>query len=145
MTNYRFAFFLVATCLAGCTSAPSQPASDAGLPACGVLPNCVNSESAGGSQAVAPLDATAEQWRQLKRWIASQQNWTITADTGDFLQAVVKTPLMRYRDDVQLLFVEDAGVIQVRSSSRLGIGDMGANRKRVEMLRRQLENRESAL
>lgn len=94
---------------------------------------------------MAPLRATAEQWQQLKLWIASQQDWTITTDNGDFLQTVVKTPLMRFRDDVQLRFVEDAGVIQVRSSSRLGIGDMGANRKRVEMLRRQLEDRESAL
>jgi uncharacterized protein (DUF1499 family) len=143
MTNYRFAFFLIAICLTGCTSAPSKPASGAGLPACGVLPNCVNSERAGGSETVAPLRATAEQWQQLKRWIASQQDWTITTDTGDFLQAVVKTPLMRFRDDVQLRFVEDTGVIQVRSSSRLGISDMGTNRKRVEMLRSQLEEGET--
>lgn len=86
-----------------------------------------------------PLQATALQWQQLKKWIASQQDWTITTDTGDFVQAVVKTPMMRFRDDVQMLFVEDAGVIHMRSSSRLGIGDMGTNRRRVEMLRSQLE------
>jgi len=39
---------------------------------------------------------------------------------------------------VQLRFDADAGVIQVRSSSRLGIGDMGANRARVERLRQQV-------
>jgi uncharacterized protein (DUF1499 family) len=39
---------------------------------------------------------------------------------------------------VQFRFVEDAGVIHVRSSSRLGISDMGTNRRRVEMLRSQL-------
>ncbi len=48
-------------------------------------------------------------------------------------------PLMRFRDDVQFRFVEDPGVIHVRSSSRLGISDMGTNRSRVEMLRGQLE------
>jgi uncharacterized protein (DUF1499 family) len=140
----RFVFALIAICLVGCTSVPDKPASGAGLPDCGVLPNCVNSEINGGGEAVAPLQATPRQWQQLKRWIASQKDWAITIDTGDFMQAVVKTPLMRFRDDVQLRFVEDAGVIQVRSSSRLGISDMGTNRKRVNMLRRQLEGAETA-
>jgi uncharacterized protein (DUF1499 family) len=31
-----------------------------------------------------------------------------------------------------------AGVVQVRSASRLGYGDWGANRKRVEALRQRL-------
>lgn len=137
----RFCFFstLIALSLTGCTSVPDAPGRGASLPACGVLPNCVTSERNGGGEAVAPLQATAQQWQQLKQWIASQQDWTITTDTGDFLQVVAKTPLMRFRDDVQLRFMEDAGVIQVRSSSRLGISDMGANRKRVEMLRSQLQ------
>jgi uncharacterized protein (DUF1499 family) len=45
---------------------------------------------------------------------------------------------MRFRDDVQLLYNPETGVIQVRSSSRLGISDMGTNRSRVESLRDQL-------
>ncbi|MEH6593675.1 MAG: DUF1499 domain-containing protein [Halioglobus sp.] len=81
-------------------------------------------------------------WLQLKQWMAEQKDWTITTDASDFVQAVVKTPLMRFRDDVQLRYVEDAGVIHVRSSSRLGIGDMGANRSRVEMLRTELDGLE---
>ena len=140
LKRFRFVFALIALSLAGCTSVPDAPASGASLPACGVLPNCVTSEPNGGGEAVGPLQATARQWQQLKQWIASQQDWTITTDTGNFLQAVVKTPLMRFRDDVQLRFMQDAGVIQVRSSSRLGISDMGANRKRVEMLRSQLQS-----
>ena len=135
--NY-LAYPLIALCMLGCTSAPEQPASGAPLPDCGVLPNCVTSERAEGGKAVAPMEATAAQWRQLKQWIASQQDWTITTDNGNFIQAVVKTPLMRFRDDVQLRFDEDAGVIHVRSSSRLGISDMGTNRRRVETLRGKL-------
>lgn len=126
--------------LAGCTSAPDKPQAGAGLPACGLLPNCVNSELSTGGKAVAPLQATEYQWQQLKQWMAAQEDWTIAIDAGDFVQAVVKTPLMRFRDDLQLRYVEDAGVIHVRSSSRLGIGDMGTNRRRVEMLRTELES-----
>ena len=82
--------------------------------------------------------ATAEQWQQLKSWIARQKNWEITIDDGYFVQAVVKTPVMRFRDDVQLLFISDLQLIHVRSSSRLGLSDLGTNARRVETLRDQL-------
>ena len=129
---------LIAIFLFGCTSAPERPAADAVLPPCGALPNCVNSQSGTGGSAIAPLSATAEQWQELKRWLSTQDNWTINVVTADFVQAVVKTPLMRFRDDVQLLYNVQTGMIQVRSSSRLGISDMGTNRRRVESLRAHL-------
>jgi uncharacterized protein (DUF1499 family) len=129
---------LIAIVLFGCTSAPEKPGSDAVLPPCGALPNCVNSHSGKGGAAIAPLHATAEQWQEFKRWLATQDNWTINVEESDFVQAVVTTPMMRFRDDVQLQYNPQTGVIQVRSSSRLGISDMGANRRRVEGLRAHL-------
>jgi len=128
------ALFLIPIFLIGCTNPPEKPVAGAGLPACGLLPNCVNSQSGEGRKTYAPIPATAGQWQYLKHWLASQSDWIVTTDSGNFVQAVAKTPLMHFSDDVQLLFVEDAQVIQVRSSSRLGIGDMGANRRRVKML-----------
>ena len=135
---------LLTIILAGCTSAPEQPGADTVLPPCGMLPNCVNSYSGTGGSAIAPLQATTEQWQALKRWLAAQDNWTITEDSPDFLQAVVKTPLMQFRDDVQLVFNRQADDIQVRSSSRLGISDMGANRRRIESLRAHLASEAAA-
>jgi uncharacterized protein (DUF1499 family) len=70
--------------------------------------------------------------------LATQDDWTINVEEPDFMQAVVKTPLMRFRDDVQMIYNPQTGVIQVRSSSRLGISDMGTNRRRVESLREHL-------
>jgi uncharacterized protein (DUF1499 family) len=124
--------------LAGCTSSPSKPATLQVLPECGWLPNCVNSQSGRGAQASEPIRANAEQWQQLKAWIAQQEDWEITVADGNFIQAVVKTPLMGFRDDIQLLFLPDDQLIQVRSSSRLGLSDMGTNARRVETLREQL-------
>ncbi len=129
---------LIAIFLFGCTSAPEKPGADAILPPCGALPNCVNSHSGEGGSAIAPMYATAEQWQELKQWLATQDNWTITVEAADFVQSIVKTPLMRFRDDVQLLHNPQTGVIQVRSSSRLGISDMGTNRSRIERLRAHL-------
>jgi uncharacterized protein (DUF1499 family) len=134
---------LTALLLLGCTIAPDKPELGASLPPCGPLPNCVNSENGEGAGAIDPIIASPAQWHALKTWLATQPDWTITSDNGAFLQAVAKTPLMRFRDDVQLRFDADAGVIQVRSSSRLGIGDMGANRARVEVLRQQVVGKTS--
>lgn len=129
---------LIAFLLFGCTSAPEKPGADSVLPPCGALPNCVNSHSGEGGSAITPLHATLEQWQELKQWLATQDDWTINVEEPDFMQAVVKTPLMRFRDDVQMLYNPQTGVIQVRSSSRLGISDMGTNRRRVESLRDHL-------
>jgi len=124
--------------LAGCTSSPGKPQTRQVLPECGWLPNCINSQSGRGAQASEPLRVNAEQWQQLKAWIARQQDWEITVDDGNFIQAIVNTPIMRFRDDIQLLFLSDDQLIQVRSSSRIGISDLGTNARRIETLRDQL-------
>lgn len=124
--------------LGGCSSAPDKPAMLQGLPECGSLPNCVNTQSGRGVQAGEPLMVTAEQWQTLTSWVARQDDWEVIVDDEYFIQAVVKTPVMRFRDDVQLLFLPDLQLIQVRSSSRLGISDLGTNAKRIETLRDQL-------
>ena len=89
-------------------------------------------------QAVDPIKANDRQWQQLKIWITSQPDWEILIDDDYFIQGIVKTPLMRFRDDVQLQFDPDIELIQVRSSSRLGISDLGTNYRRIELLREVL-------
>lgn len=45
---------------------------------------------------------------------------------------------MGFVDDVEFL-LEAAGAIQVRSASRLGKGDLGVNRARIEAIRALLD------
>ena len=124
--------------LGACSAAPGRPGADGILAPCGSLPNCVNSQSGEGGHKVEPLRATAEQWQTLKQWLGEQADWNIVVDDRVFVQVVVVSPLMRYRDDLQLLYQPNRQLIQVRSSSRLGISDMGVNRSRVEALRFQI-------
>ena len=121
--------------LGACTAAPEQPTAGAALPACGSFPNCVSSQAGDDAQAVAPITATRSQWRALIERVAEQPDWELVQIQNDFLQATVRTPLMEYTDDVQMQYDPESQLIQVRSSSRLGYGDMGANRDRVEELR----------
>ncbi len=59
--------------------------------------------------------------------------------SGDnYLYAQYTSPLMKYVDDVEFWFDPSANVIQVRSASRLGQSDLGANRKRIEAVRAAL-------
>ena len=125
--------------LTGCSNSPGKPQNPQVLPECGWLPNCINSQSGRGAQASEPIGASAEQWQKLKAWIAQQEDWEITVDDGNFMQAIVTTPLMKFRDDVQLLYLPADQLIQVRSSSQIGLSDMGTNAGRVEVLREQLE------
>ena len=61
----------------------------------------------------------------------------VKAETG-YLHATFSTRLMKYTDDVEFWFDPAHGVVQVRSASRLGRKDFGANRARVEAIRAQL-------
>lgn len=56
---------------------------------------------------------------------------------GAYLYAQCTTPLMRFTDDLEFWLDAQRGVIHVRSASRLGASDLGANRKRVEAIRAQ--------
>ena len=143
MTKLSIALPLTALLLLGCTSTPQMPKDGGGLPPCGAFPNCVSSENEEASKLIDPIEASPAQWQALKSWLIGRADWEVVTDNGDFVQAVATTPTLRFRDDVQLRFDETSGIIHVRSSSRLGISDMGANRARVESLRAWVESQGS--
>lgn len=75
---------------------------------------------------------------RVKAAVEATPGAVVVKADGDYLYAQVSTPLMQYTDDLECWFDRAAGVVQVRSASRLGRGDLGANRKRVEALRARL-------
>jgi uncharacterized protein (DUF1499 family) len=56
----------------------------------------------------------------------------IIVQTESYLHATFRSSLFGFVDDVEILKDEDG--LQVRSMSRVGRGDMGVNRKRVDAL-----------
>ena len=72
---------------------------------------------------------------RLKVLVEATEGAKIIKSEPGYLYATYETPLMRYVDDVEFLIDPNASVIQVRSASRIGHGDQGANRKRIEALR----------
>ena len=112
---------------------------DGRLAPCKRTPNCVSSQAdpADREHFIAPL-AFKSSMAELRKAVASMPRSTVVKQDGNYLYAEFRTPLMRYVDDVELFYDAKAGLIHVRSASRLGRRDFGVNRKRIEMLRRIL-------
>ena len=111
---------------------------DGRLAPCPATPNCVSSRSADDSQRVAPFPLRGpplSSMAKLARIVAAQPGAAIVTQRDDYLHATFATPLMGFVDDVEFVVDAPRGVIDVRSASRLGYGDLGVNRKRVEALR----------
>ena len=107
---------------------------DGKLSACPPSPNCVSSEAGTpDSHRVEPLPLAA--WEKLPEAIAEMGGDIIVRDDS-YIAAEIRTPLMQFVDDVE--FRKGDAAVHVRSASRVGHSDMGANKKRVEELRTTL-------
>ena len=113
------------------------------LAPCPETPNCVSSQTEDATQLVEPFKLTgdpAAALGKLKAALARLGGTTVVKEETNYLHAVASTPFFRFRDDLELLIDPTNGVIHVRSASRIGRSDLGANRKRVERLRALLGN-----
>ena len=114
-------------------------ATDGRLAPCPDTPNCVSSQAdAGSPRFVAPLSYTgdpAAAWGRLVAAVSDGIRATTVEQSDGYLRAECVTPLLRFVDDLECLLDADASLIHVRSASRVGRSDLGANRKRVERLR----------
>jgi uncharacterized protein (DUF1499 family) len=103
---------------------------------CPSSPNCVNSQSTNPQSQIDPLPLVSIS--DLKKVIETMERTTIIEATDSYLYAEFKSKLMGYVDDVEFYLDPAANVIQVRSASRLGQSDLGANRQRIETIRQKL-------
>lgn len=101
-------------------------------------PNCVSSQAEGGYHAIAPLAITgdaASEFARLQGIVESMPGARLVRADTDYFYAEFASRLLGFVDDVEFYLDRPAGVIHVRSASRLGHSDLGANRKRVEAIR----------
>ncbi len=57
----------------------------------------------------------------------------------NYWHGVVRSLIFRFPDDLEILHIPSKNIIQVRSSSRIGLGDMGVNQKRINKLFSQIK------
>lgn len=140
------AMHLAAIPFIGGLMAGQRPANlgvkDGKLSSCPNSPNCVVSQgNPDAEHAIAPLTYSADKataMAKLKQIIESTPRTRIIEQSDDYLYAEFETKLMGFVDDVEFYFDPNEPVVQVRSASRLGQSDLGANRSRIEAIRSQL-------
>jgi uncharacterized protein (DUF1499 family) len=75
---------------------------------------------------------------RLAQIIEAMEGAHIVERRPDYLYAQFTTRWMRFVDDAEFWFDPAAGVIQLRSASRVGGKDFGVNRARIEVIRARL-------
>lgn len=118
---------------------PELGADGGHLHPCGSKPNCVCSQGSPAERTVAALPignlAPAAAFERARDSVESLPRVALITASPGYAHYECSTRLFRFVDDVELLLDAPAGVIHIRSSSRVGYSDMGVNRKRVEAIR----------
>lgn len=107
-------------------------------------PNSVSSQAdpADAEHYVAPIPYKGDSLAAMaavRKAVEGMQDATVIRQEGGYLYAEYRTKLMRFVDDVEFYYDAKAGLIHVRSASRLGRRDFGVNRARVEALRARIK------
>ncbi len=125
--------------LTACAGEPPQNIGiqNGQLTPCPDSPNCVSSFANDETHGIQPLAASLAEVEQV---LLGFDDTNIVSSDGDYLYAEFTTRIMGYVDDVEFLYDRENGVTHVRSASRLGYSDLGANRNRIERIRSQLSS-----
>lgn len=108
------------------------------LAPCPASPNCVSTQAQDEGHAIAPFryrKSRAEAKEALKDVIRSLPRTKLVEEDESYLHYEFTSLLIRFVDDVEFLFDDEAKTIHFRSASRTGYGDLGVNRKRMEQVR----------
>lgn len=104
--------------------------------------NCVCSE-AGSPGSIEPFALAVDAHTALERIaveIRSTPRTRVITEEQDYLHAEYTSLIFRFVDDVEFRVDPRARLMHVRSASRVGKGDLGVNRKRIEALRARLQS-----
>ncbi len=142
------ALFLLGVCYFAWLAYKSQHPSTGLFPAglqnnqlspCPASPNCVNSEYAHDNEhyiaAIAYQNRSVEDVLQLLQQTIAMSGGQISEHTGDYIAATYSSRLFGFVDDVEFRIDRQQQLIHIRSASRQGHSDLGANQKRAQRIK----------
>lgn len=108
---------------------------DGKLKSCPDKPNCLCSEY-DGEHAFPPLQpgTSADGGMRALRQAIEASGGRIRRATPLYLWATYTTPILRYVDDVEARYDPETNILHLRSASRVGHSDFGANRQRLQRI-----------
>ena len=111
---------------------------------CPSSPNCVSSLAEDRKHLIEPLQYSGsrdEARQKLFGILEKLKRVRVTRSETDYIRAEFRSLIFQFVDDVEFLFAEAGNIIHVKSASRVGYSDLGANRRRVEQIRSAFESR----
>ncbi|WP_428033878.1 DUF1499 domain-containing protein [Amphritea sp.] len=112
---------------------------DGRLTSCGTKPNSVCSQKdADKEHFIEPIGLCVADMSSVVADVERLGGRVVVLEK-DYLAAEFSSSVFGFVDDLELLRDPVAGVIHLRSASRVGYSDLGVNRKRVAALRKLLE------
>ncbi len=121
---------------------------DGKLAPCPTSPNCVSTQADDDQHRIEPITSSLpaeESLRRLKQILAAMPRVTVITERPDYLHAEFRSALFRFVDDVEFFIVPDEQQIHFRSASRVGHGDLGVNRSRMELIRKRFADLSATL
>jgi uncharacterized protein (DUF1499 family) len=117
---------------------------DGRLAPCPNSPNCVSTQAEPSDrqhyiEPVAYQGPVASALARIAEVIAAEPRAEVLRAEGPYIHAVFRSATMSFPDDVEFYVDEGAGLIHFRSAARLGQGDAGVNRRRMERLTAALQ------
>ena len=103
--------------------------------------NCSSSNASVFYNYVEPFElamSKEEAWPLVREAVLEIPRTVIDEEDDHYLHAKTSSMVFRFVDNLELLYQPDEHLIEVRSSSVLGLYDLSANRRRVEALRTAL-------
>ncbi len=135
---------LMVSGLSGCAALAEHRvglAGDDALAPCPPAPRCVSSQATVNRHSVPPLVLVGSPelaWSEAVVALEAMDRTAVVEREDRYVRAEVVSPWGVYTDDVELVFRPAQGLIDLRSTARLGYYDFQVNRDRVERLRTQL-------
>ena len=111
---------------------------------CPKTPNCVSSLDMDRRQFVEPFHFTGsakDAMEKLVNIISDFKRARVVSVNENLIQAEFTSLFFRFVDDAEFFFDERKKIIHVKSASRIGYSDLGVNRRRIENIRKRLDNR----
>lgn len=112
------------------------------LDPCPSSPNCVSTQAQDAQHAITPFRyqrSTEEAKAALKTAVLALSRTKLVEEDKSYLHFEFTSLLLRFVDDVEFLFDDQSKTIHFRSASRIGYGDFGVNRRRMEEIRKLVE------
>ena len=115
---------------------------------CPNSPNCVNSQALDKKHFIKPIGFIGTSKETKDRLLKILKAWERTKTKvvqENYIRVEFTSLIFRFVDDVEFYFPtaeNEKMIIHIRSASRIGYSDFGANRKRIEQIRKKLRDTE---